>query len=101
MRTEEPDYLDLLDKEYDWSRSVYGNVHEQPAEGRPPPKGKRVITMTYVDVNLYHDLLTGKAVTGVLHFINPSSIGSRRSRRPWKQPLMARSSRLRANLSNR
>ena len=74
VRTEEPDYSDLPDKEYDWSRSVYGNVHEQPAEGRPPPKGKHVVTTTYVDANLYHDLLTGKAVTGVLHFVNQTPI---------------------------
>jgi hypothetical protein len=25
---------------------------------------------TYVDANLYHDMLTGKAVTGILHFLN-------------------------------
>ena len=39
VRTEEPDYSDLPNNEYDWARSVYGNVRERQAEGRPEPKG--------------------------------------------------------------
>ena len=31
-------------------------------------------TTTYVDANLYHDLLSGKAVTGILHFVNQTPI---------------------------
>ena len=34
----------------------------------PNPKGKGVLTTTYVDANLHHDLTTGKSVTAVLHF---------------------------------
>ena len=40
----------------------------------PPPKGKTVITTTYVDANLYHDQATGQAVTGVLHYLNQTPI---------------------------
>ena len=36
----------------------------------PEPKGKPVITTTYVDANLYHDLITGRSVTGILHWVN-------------------------------
>ena len=32
--------------------------------------GKRVVLTTYVDANLYHDVVTGRAVTALLHFIN-------------------------------
>ena len=31
---------------------------------------KLVITATYEDANLYHDYLTGRSVTGILHLVN-------------------------------
>jgi len=74
IRTEEPDYSDLPKKEYDWARTVYGDVHERKAKGAPTPKGKPVLTTTHKDANLYHDLATGRAVTGVLHFLNQTPI---------------------------
>ena len=36
--------------------------------------GKEVILTAYVDANLYHDLTTGRAVTGVLHLVNQTPI---------------------------
>ena len=36
--------------------------------------GNPVVTTTYFDANLYHDLLTGRSVTGVLHFFNKTPI---------------------------
>ena len=33
-----------------------------------------MVTTTYKDANLYHDLMTGRAVTGVLHFVNQTPI---------------------------
>jgi hypothetical protein len=59
VRTGEPDYSDVEGREYDWARSVYGNVTELIPEGLPKPLGKRVVTTTLVDANLMHDLLTG------------------------------------------
>jgi hypothetical protein len=43
---------------------------------RLPPLGlgKQVILSHYVDVNLYHNVLTGRSVTGVLHFLNGTPI---------------------------
>ena len=70
FRTGEPDYLDLPYQDYDWTRTVYGAAKEHIPKDIPNPKGKRVITTTYVDANLHHDLTTGKSVTAVLHFIN-------------------------------
>ena len=74
IRTEEPDYSDLPKHQYDWARTVYGEVRERKAHDAPEPKGKPVVTTTYKDANLYHDLATGQAVTGVLHFLNQTPI---------------------------
>ena len=74
VRTEVPDYSDLPYKEYDWARTVYGRVREQRVTDAPKAKGPRVVTTTYKDANLYHDLATGRAVTGVLHFVNQTPI---------------------------
>ena len=74
IRTDEPDYSDLPKHQYDWARSVYGEVRERKAHDAPEPKGKPVVTTTYKDANLYHDLATGRAVTGVLHFLNQTPI---------------------------
>ena len=80
FRTEEPDYSDLADREYDWEKSIYGNVTEEIPKDAPPPLGNRVVQTTLVDANLMHDLLTGKAVTGILHFLNqtPTDYTSRK-----------------------
>ncbi len=74
IRTDEPDYSDLPSKEYDWAKTVYGEVKERKPHDAPTPKGKYVVTTTYKDANLYHDLMTGRAVTGVLHFVNQTPI---------------------------
>ena len=70
IRTEKPDYSDLPDQDFDWAYSVYGNVEEIIPGDIPAPLGKSVILTTYVDANLYHDMITGRAVTGILHLIN-------------------------------
>ena len=36
----------------------------------PRPLGNPVVLTTFVDANLCHDMLTGRAVTGVLHLAN-------------------------------
>jgi hypothetical protein len=36
----------------------------------PTAKGHPVVITTYVDANLCHDMLTERAVTGVLHLVN-------------------------------
>ena len=32
--------------------------------------GKRVITTTFLDTNLLHNIVTGKLVSAILHFVN-------------------------------
>ena len=70
IRTEMPDFSDLPPKNHDWSHTVYGKVEEATPHDAPTPLGKPVVTTSKVDANLYHDWVTGRAVTGVLHFIN-------------------------------
>ena len=70
IRTEEPDYSMLQPTSYDWAHTVYGKVTEEMPRDAPTPKGKRVVLTSYVDANLYHDWVNGRAVTAVLHFIN-------------------------------
>ena len=69
-RTKEPDYSHLPKQEYEWTRTVYGNIREEIPKDMPKPLGKRVITTTFLDANLLHDIVTGKLVTAVLHFVN-------------------------------
>ena len=70
VRLHEPDYSNLPHKEYDWQRTVYGGAKEEIPHDIPEPKGKQVTTTTYVDANLHHDQVTGKAVTACLHMVN-------------------------------
>ena len=56
--------------EHDWTYSVYGNVTEALPDDAPEPLGKPVVTTTFVDANLYHCLITGRATTGILHMVN-------------------------------
>jgi hypothetical protein len=72
--TNEPDYSDYQDPEYDWSSSVNGDVKEIIPTDIPEPKGKYVTLSHYFDVNLYHDMVTGRSVTAILHFLNQTPI---------------------------
>ena len=68
--TDEPDFSDIEVAEYDWSKSIYGDVKEVIPTDAPKPLGKPVTTTSYQDANLYHDIITGRSVTAVLHFLN-------------------------------
>jgi hypothetical protein len=74
IRTDEPDHSDLPDIQYDWSRSVYGELTEVLPTDTPPPLGKHVTLTHYVDANLMHDVITGRSVTGILHLVNKTPI---------------------------
>ena len=70
LRTGIPDYTSFPDQVHDWAYTVYGNVEEKVPTDAPVPLGKPVVLTTYVDANLYHDMVTGRALTAVLHLIN-------------------------------
>jgi hypothetical protein len=69
VRLLEPDLGELPEQNYDWCHSVYGNVEELLPKDAPKPLCKAVTTITYTDANLYHDILTGRSVTGILHCV--------------------------------
>ena len=71
---EKPDYSALPDYDQSWLHSAYGDAKESLPDTCPKPRGKSVCTTTYKDANLYHDMATGRAVTGILHFINKTPI---------------------------
>ena len=74
IRTEEPDYSDIPDKVHDWEYTCYKGAKELIPDDAPKPLGKRVQLTTYVDANLYHDMISGRSVTGVLHLANKTPI---------------------------
>ena len=74
VRTEEPDYSAIPKKLYDWEQSVYAGAEEVIPDDAPKPLGKPVVMTTFVDANLYHDLVNGKSVTGILHLFNKTVI---------------------------
>ena len=74
IRTEMPDYSDIPTKEYDWKYTCYGGATEEIPHDTPRPLGKPVQTTHYFDANLYHDLISGRSVTGILHLFNKTPI---------------------------
>ena len=74
VRVHEPDYSTLESPTLDWSKSVYGDVKEEVPQDAPKPLGKYVTLTHYVDANLYHDQVTGRSVTGILHMVNGTPI---------------------------
>ena len=54
--------------------TVYGDVREHIPKDIPKPAGNKITLTTYVDANLYHDYITGRAVTGILHLVNQTPV---------------------------
>ena len=74
VRTDEPNLTSLPGQDFDWCHTVYGNVRELVPTDAPKPLGQPVVMVTYTDANLYHDMLTGRSVTGILHLCNQTII---------------------------
>ena len=76
FRTEQPDYSFLPPQDFDWTYSVYGNVHEMLPDDMPDPLGEAVTTTTTMDAKLNNCLATGISLTGFLHFVNKTPVVS-------------------------
>ena len=74
IRTEAPDYSNVPPKEYDWAHSCYPGAKEEIPTDAPSPLGKSVQITSFFDANLYHDLVSGRSVTGILHLFNKTPI---------------------------
>jgi hypothetical protein len=73
-RTEEPDFSGLPSQVFNWTRSVNGDGCEQVPKDAPLPRGRYVVTSTYLYANLFHDHINGRALTAVLHLVNDTPI---------------------------
>ena len=74
FRTNMPNYTDIHHVPYSWEQSVYGKVKEAILHDIPEMLGRPVVLTHYVDTNLYHDILTRRSVTGILHLMNQTPI---------------------------
>ena len=69
-RAHQQDYSFRPDQDFDWTNSLYGDVHDICHENIPEPLSKAEGTTTTVDANLNHCLATGKSLTACHHFVN-------------------------------
>jgi len=74
IRTDAPDYSAIPVKMCEWERSCYADAEEETLPDSPKPKGKSITMTSYFDANLYNDVISGKAVTGILHLFNQTHI---------------------------
>jgi hypothetical protein len=58
---------------YGWECKYSEAVEDIPTDA-PTPLGKFVVIATHVDANLCPDLVTGKSVSGILHWLNGTPI---------------------------
>ena len=70
MCTQELDYSDAPEEEYDLSKLVYTDISELVPKDAPVPLRRYVTVTHYIDTNLYHDMHIGHSITGILHFMN-------------------------------
>ena len=74
IRTSKPDYSAIPKKVHSWSSTCYPDAKEVIPHDAPLPKGKPVRATACFDANLYHDLISGRSVTGILHLLNKTPI---------------------------
>ena len=67
LRTDQPDYSFQPDQYFEWTYSVYCDVHKILPEEMTEPLGKAVVITTAMDANLNHCLATANSLTGCLH----------------------------------
>ena len=72
---DEPDYSNIPTiKNHDWEHTVYGKHEEDILLDAPLPLGEGIILTQYFDASLMHDVLSGKAVTGICTFYNKTPV---------------------------
>ena len=74
IRTDKPDFSSIPEKHYEWTNTCYAGAEEILPHDAPRPLGKSVLTSHYVDANLFHDMISGRSVSGILHFLNKTPI---------------------------
>ena len=71
--TEDPGIADMHEDHRDWEDSARGDVEEVFHTKVPGPLGKYVVSISNHDANLWHNIVAGRSVTGVLNFFKKNS----------------------------
>jgi hypothetical protein len=74
VRTEKPEISNFHMVDYNWLYTVYRKMTELIPNNIPEPLGKSAVCSHYTDANLYHDMINGRSVTGIMHFANSTPI---------------------------
>ena len=72
-----PDYSNYKVEKKNWGHSYHlcqEEIPEDMPEDMPEPHRKPVMTTTFVDANLLHDVITGRSCTGIIHLLNKTPI---------------------------
>eukprot|EP00957_Ditylum_brightwellii_P115454 8806025-Ditylum_brightwellii.AAC.1 len=69
LNTEMTDYSNYQVDKKNWGH-IYHPCQEEIPEDIPEPYGKPVMTTTFVDANLLHDVITERSCTGLIHLLN-------------------------------
>ena len=67
--TDVPEHSKFTIEQPEW-KYVYGECKEQIPDNAPEAKGKSVTTTSFIDANLQHCMVLGRAATGTLHLLN-------------------------------
>ena len=70
----EPEHSSLPEQNFDWMSSDYGDNREALPNDIPKPLGKPFRITHYVDAVLFHDMVIGRSVTGIIDFLNQTPI---------------------------
>ena len=73
FNVEMPDYSMYNVEKVNWG-SIYYPCGEEIPTDMPVPKGKPVMTTSFVDANLLHCITTGRSCTGIIHLLNKTPI---------------------------
>ena len=79
-RTAEPDLSSISITPYEWEESACGKVTEILPQDAPTSKGKHAVIISYHEANMCHNVVTGRSVIGMLHFINKTTIDWHRNK---------------------
>ena len=75
FRMDLPAHKDMFKaKVEDWMKTIYGDCREEIPHDAPEPKGKFVLTTTWVDAALMLCKATGKSSTGIFTLVNQTPI---------------------------
>ena len=74
-RNTKPDGTEVWEYVASWEHTVYARAKKQVPHNAPDTLGKSIVLTSFVDANLEHCILTGRAVTGVLEMLNGTPVG--------------------------